>query len=164
MKKKVTVLILSILFMILDNTLMPFLAIREAYPSLLFVFAICYSIIYGKWSGVYIGVLCGLLQDIYLTSGLGINMLINMLLCLCAAFIGITIFKDKPLIPVISCFFLSILKGLAVFTVLYVATKQHISIRNVLYTSIYNTIVAIFMYKKIYALSNKDFMKENWRF
>lgn len=127
------------------------------------MFAVCYSIIAGSWSAVFIGVLSGLLQDVYLTNGLGINMLINMLICLIAAEIGKTIFKDKSLIPIISSFFLSILKGILMFAILYIV-KQYTDGKLILYISIYNMIVTIFMYKKVYKLSNVDFMMKNWKF
>ncbi|MGY0372639.1 rod shape-determining protein MreD [Clostridium sp. JNZ J1-5] len=163
MKKILTILILSVLFLILDNTLMPFIAIKGVYPSLLFVFAICYSIINESWSAIFIAVLTGLLQDIYLINGLGINMLLNMLICLIAAKVGKTIFKDKVIIPVIACFLLSILKGVLMFIILYVV-GQRINIRVILYSGIYNMICSIFMYKMVYKLCQKSFMVKNWRF
>ncbi|QGU94911.1 rod shape-determining protein MreD [Clostridium bovifaecis] len=163
MKKIITVLLLSILFLVLDNALMPFFSIKGAYPSLLFVFAVCYSIISGSWSSIYIGVLSGLLQDVYLINGLGINMLLNMLICLIAAEIGKTIFKDKSVVPIIACFFLSLLKGVLMFAILYVV-RQFIDVKLILYISIYNMIVAIFMYKKVYTLSKVNFMMKNWKF
>ena len=43
--KKWILIIISLVFLILDNSLMPFLAIKGAFPSLLFTFAIAYSII-----------------------------------------------------------------------------------------------------------------------
>ncbi|WMJ81038.1 rod shape-determining protein MreD [Clostridium sp. MB40-C1] len=163
MKKIVTLVLLSILFCILDNSLMPFLQVKGCYPSLLFVFVICYSIINDTWSGLILGVFSGLLQDIYLSNSLGINMLVNMLMCLLANKVGKSIFKDKFIVPVLSNFFISILKGLLVF-VIFCILKQHMPIKFVLYTSIYNGIVALFMYKKVYKLCQKDFMIKNWRF
>lgn len=163
MKKVFVLFLISVLFLVLDNALVPFFSIRGAYPSLLFVFALCYSIISGSWGAVFIGVFSGLLQDVYLINGLGINMLINMLICLMASRIGKTIFKDKSLIPVISCFLLSILKGILLYVMLYlVGQRTHLNI--ILYSSIYNMIVGIFMYKRIYKLSKKDFMIKNWKF
>lgn len=163
MKKIVTLLCLSILFAILDNALMPFLSIKGAYPSLLFIFALCYSIINGSWSAVFIGILSGLLQDIYLINGLGINLLVNMLMCLIAAKVGKTIFKDKSIIPIISCFLLSLLKGICILSILYIIGK-HVYFRVILYRSIYNIIVGIFMYKRVYKLCQKSFMVKNWEF
>jgi rod shape-determining protein MreD len=163
MKKIITLLCLSVLFAILDNALMPFLSIKGVYPSLLFTFAICYSIINGSWSAVLIGILSGILQDIYLMGGLGINLLLNMLICLIAAKIGKTIFKDKSIIPIISCFLLSLLKGISMFVILYII-GQHVYFRVILYRSIYSIIVAIFVYKRVYNLCKKSFMVKNWKF
>lgn len=163
MKKILTILILSVLLLILDNTLMPFIAINGVYPSLLFVFSVCYSIINGSWSAIFIGVFAGLLQDVYLVNGLGINMLLNMVICLIAAKVGKTIFKDKVIIPVIACFLLSILKGILMFVILYVI-GQRMNVRIILYSGIYNMIFSIFMYKIVYKLCQKSFMVKNWRF
>lgn len=163
MKKIVTLLGLSILFAILDNALMPFLTVRGVYPSLLFIFAICYSIINDSWSALFIGILSGLLQDIYLINGFGVSILVNMLMCLIAAKVGKTIFKDKSIIPIISCFLLSLLKGICIFIILYII-GEHVYVRVVLYRSVYNGLVAIFMYKRVYKLCQKDFMVKNWRF
>lgn len=163
MKKILTLILLSILFLVLDNAFMPFLAIKGYYPSLLFVFAICYSIINGSWSGVFLGIFCGLLQDIYLTNSLGINMFLNMGMCLTASKIGKNIFKDKSLVPIATCFLLNLLKGVFMFVILYVL-GEYIEIKRVLFISVYNMIVAIFMYKRVYKLCQKDFMVKNWRF
>lgn len=163
MKKIITIFLLSILFLVLDNSLMPFLSIKEVYPSLLFVFAVCYSIIFGSWSAVFIGVFTGVLQDVYFLNGFGINMFLNMLICLIASKIGQMIFKDKSLIPIISCFFLSLLKGILMFGILYII-GQRIGIKSIFFVSIYNTIVGILMYKRVYALSQKSFMIKKWKF
>lgn len=163
MRKVFTILFLSILFLILDNAIMPFMSIKGIYPSLLFVFVICYSIINGKIIGVIIGVTSGLLQDVYLSNGIGINMLINMLICVIAAEVGKTIFKDKAIIPVTTCFFLSFLKGILMFCILYIL-GQRIHINVILYRSLYNMVIGFFMYKRIYKLCEKDFMMKNWKF
>ena len=63
--KKWILFLISLVLLILDNSFMPFLAIKGAFPSLLFVCAIAYPIINGKKEAVFIGVISGLLQDIY---------------------------------------------------------------------------------------------------
>ena len=63
--KKVILVLISILLLILDNSVMPFLSIYGAFPSLLFTFAVLYSIINGAEDALFIGVVSGLLQDIF---------------------------------------------------------------------------------------------------
>jgi len=163
MKRILTVVFLCILFLILDNTLMPLLKINGAYPSLIFTFALCYSIVNSPKEAVIIGVFTGALQDVFFMNCFGINMLTNMLMCLVASQIGKSIFIEKSFLPIISSFLLSIGKGLIVFCILFLI-KQYTNMEAVFYIGIYNLIVSIFMYKFTYKLSQKEYMKKEWKF
>lgn len=163
MKKICALFSLIILFFILDNTVMPFLAIRGGYPSLLLVFCICYSMINGSWAGLWIGVVCGLLQDVYFLNVFGINGFATMIVCCIAGYIGQNLFKERTVIPIISSFFLSFLKGLIVLAILYLMNLG-IHLDRILVQSIYNFVICIFMYGRVYALCQKDFMKKKWKF
>lgn len=163
MKRILTIVLLCILFLILDNTLMPLLKINGAYPSLLFVFALCYSIVSSPRDAIIIGVFTGALQDVYFLNAFGINMLCNMLMCFVAANIGKSIFIEKSFFPIISSFALSLVKGLIVFCIL-VLIKQYINMEVIIYQAIYNLVVCIFMYKFAYKLSQKQYMKREWKF
>lgn len=163
MKRILTVVFLCILFLILDNTLMPFLKIYGAYPSLIFTFALCYSIVSSPQDAVMIGVFTGALQDVYFLNGFGINMFSNMLMCVLAAKIGKSIFIEKSFLPIVSSFALSLVKGIMVFSILFFI-KQYTHIEVILYHGIYNLVVSIFMYRFTYKLSQKGYMKKEWRF
>lgn len=163
MKKICTLILLSILFLVLDNALMPFLAIKGSYPSLLFIFAICYSIIDDSWNAILIGIFTGFLQDIYLNNALGINMFINMLMCFIASSVGKSIFKDKALIPIVSSFFFILIKGCIIFCILYILGTKFSPV-TIIYTGIYGTVITIFMYKRVYKLCQKRYMIKNWKF
>jgi rod shape-determining protein MreD len=152
-----------VLFLILDSTLVPFFAIRGYYPSLLLLFAIFYSIINGSWDGLWIGIFSGILQDIYFFNGFGVNAFSNMLICTAAGFIGIGIFKEKSLIPIVSSFALTLGKGIIVYAVLYVA-KVYTPFENIIFNSLYSMVVSVFMYKTIYRLCSKEYMQKKWSF
>ena len=149
--------------MILDNALMPFISIKGVYPSLLFLFVICFSIINGSKSAVVLGIFSGLLQDIYFIDGIGINMLLNMIICLIAARIGGTIFKDKAIIPVLTCILLMLLKGIFMLIILYIL-GHHVYLKIIVYRSIYSIPFSILMYIIVYKLCERPFMVKNWRF
>lgn len=176
--KRITITILIMIgFLIMDVTLVPlvfssinillghmhFPVVMDTYPSILFVFIICYSIINGKYDGLWVGIVAGFLQDIYFSRGFGINSLTNMLVCITAGLIGVSIFKDKRFIPIISTFFLSLGKGIIVYIIL-VLVGLTFNPYNVLYTSIYNFIIAIFMYNFTYKLTQKKCMRKKWKF
>lgn len=162
MKKWVLILI-SLVLLILDNSLIPFLAIKGAYPSLLFVFAIAYSIINGRSEAVVIGVISGLMQDIFFYNGFGINALINMIICLIAAIIGENIYREKKLIPVISVILLYLLKILAVFTIFKLMGRS-INIQVGMFTALYSSVVMFLGYDFVLRIYNIEYKKRSWRF
>lgn len=162
MKTWILVLI-SLLLLILDNSLMPFFSIKGAYPTLIFTFAIAYSIIYGRKEAVIIGVTSGMLQDIFFYNGFGVNSLINMLLCLLAAIIGENIYREKKLIPVVSMVFLSLLKVFAIALILKLSDKT-VNGTIGIYSSIYNAVVMFLGYNFVLRLYDNNDKKKSWRF
>lgn len=161
--KKWVVILISIILLILDNSLMPFIAIRGAFPSLLFIFAISYSLINGGREAVIIGVLSGFLQDIFFYNGMGINLLSNLLLCIFAAFVGENIFKNKKLIPVLTMLIVSILKVLLVYLFMKI-NGDKININIALMSAVYNMVVMYFVYKSILKLCDEENRQSLWRF
>ena len=161
MRKWILVLI-SIILLILDKSFIPFLAIKGAYPSLLFTFAIAYSIINGKKEAVIIGVLSGVLQDIFFYNGFGINSLTNMLLCLIAAIIGENIYKEKKLIPVVVSVIFYLIKVLAIGGIFSLMDIK-INIGIGVLTAFYSGIIMFLSYNQIYRLYDNDYKKSNWR-
>lgn len=161
--KKCILIIISLVLLILDNSLMPFLAIKGVYPSLLFTFAIAYSIINGKSEAVFIGVISGLMQDVYFYNGFGINSLVNMLVCLLAAVIGENIYREKKLIPVISIVLLYILRVFSIFILLKLAGKT-IDIGVGIYSSIYSAVVMFLGYDFVLRLYKNNHRERSWRF
>jgi len=161
--KKWVVILVSIILLILDNALMPFVAIRGAFPSLLFVFAISYSLIKGCREAIMIGVLSGLLQDIFFYNGMGVNSLSNLLLCVFAAIIGENIFKNKKLIPVLTIFLLSIIKVGFIYIVMGLGGNK-ININMALLSAVYNTVVMFLGYNFVLKLCDEEYRRNSWRF
>jgi rod shape-determining protein MreD len=163
MAKRIVLITVSIILLILDNALAPFIAIKGAWPSLLFIFAISYSVINGKREGVLIGVISGLLQDIFFYKLLGVNALINMLCCLGAGFVGEGIWRDKKLVPVITIFVGTILKYLGVF-IIFSAFHISMSFLRGGITALYNSIIMLLAYKTILKFFDREDMRKAWRF
>ncbi|MBE6053928.1 MAG: rod shape-determining protein MreD [Clostridium sartagoforme] len=161
--KRWILFLISLVLLVLDNSFMPFLAIKGVYPSLLFTFAIAYSIINGRKEAVIIGVMSGLLQDIYFYEGLGANALVNMLICLLAAVIGENIYRNKKLIPTISMMFLYILKVLSLFIILKMSGKV-INLELGIYASLYSAIIMFLGYNFVLRLYDTNYKKKSWRF
>ncbi|WP_026884841.1 rod shape-determining protein MreD [Clostridium akagii] len=163
MKKVVILTILIFALEVLDNSMVPFFSVYGYYPSLLFLFVISYSIINDRWSALKVGLISGALQDLFFINGFGVNMLVNMLLCVLAGEIGRNLFKEKRLIPILTILGLTFFKGILVYIILY-----FIGIKVMLYSSvfvaIYSFVLAIFVYKPIYRLCQKPYMIKKWKF
>lgn len=161
--KRVVLLLLCILFLVLDNTLAPFFSIKGIYPSILFTFIILFSIINGYWESTFVGVLAGVLQDSYFIHCFGINCFSNVLLCILASFIGSNIYKQRRFVPVIIMFLMTILKYIIIYFMGKVLNVI-VPIQGIFIMAFYNMIIGLFIYGWVYRLSNKDFMKRQWKF
>lgn len=159
--KKLILILISILILIIDNSLMPFFSIKGSYPSLLFVFSIAYSIITNKKEAITIGIISGFLQDIFFSQILGLNALINMLLCFLAAMIGENIYKEKRLIPTMSISVIYILKIL-IIGIIFKLIDKTINIQIGLYTSIYSSVIMFIVYKYILLICNNENKQKSW--
>ena len=161
--EKLIIILVSIVLLILDNSLMPFFSINGAYPSLLFVAAITYSMINGTEKAVFAGVVSGILQDIFFFNGFGVNSLLNLFLCLFAAQIGAGIVKNKRLIPVISVFIITMLKFIGIFIVFYILNIQ-IQFSKSIIMAVYNSVIMFFAYKVVLNVYDDEYSKRRWRF
>lgn len=161
--KRIIIIAISLFLLILENTILPSYSIMQGYPSILFVFAIAFSIINGKEDAMFIGIVSGLLQDLFFINGFGINLLVNFLLCLLAAKIGEGIFKNNRIIPVISCLIISMLK-IVMIAVLFIPFGKKINLNMAVMSAILNTIVMVIGYKFVLTTSKKYWKKDEWRF
>ena len=156
--KRLVLIVISIILLILDNSLIPFFSRKGIYPNLLFVFSVGYSVINGKEEGIKIGVISGLLQDIFFFNVFGINALVNMFCCFIAGVVGEGIWKDKKLIPTITVFCVTILKFLVVYIIFYFI-KIHIELLRGIFVAIYNSVIIFLVYKVIIKLSEIEYKK-----
>lgn len=161
--EKLIIILVSIGLVILDNSLVPFFSIKGAYPSLLFTFAIAFSLINKKEKAVFIGVVSGVLQDIFFFNGFGVNSLVNLLLCLLASIIGAGIIKNKRLIPVILTFFITIIKYTAIFAIFHLLNME-VDLSKSIIMGIYNAVVMFFVYRLVIKIYDDEYTKQRWRF
>ena len=117
---KLILILVSIGLAILDNSVIPFMSIKGGYPSLLFTFAIAYSLVNKREKTVFMGMVSGILQDIFFFNGFGVNCFLNLLLCFLASLIGESMIKNKRMVPVVSMFVLTILKYIGIFIIFYI--------------------------------------------
>lgn len=161
--KRICLIIILVLLLIIDNTLLPSYSISGAFPSLLFVFSMAYSIIRGKNEAVFIGVVSGFLQDLFFFSGFGVNLFLNTLLCLLCAKFGESIFKENRIVPILIALFVSTLKVLGV-VIIFKLFAISIDMKVALLSAVLNTICMMLFYRLILKMLDKYLDRNTWRF
>ena len=161
--EKLILILVSIGLAILDNSVIPFMSIKGGYPSLLFTFAIAYSLVNKREKTVFMGMVSGILQDIFFFNGFGVNCFLNLLLCFLASLIGESMIKNKRMVPVVSMFVLTILKYIGIFIIFYILNIK-LELFNCIYMALYNAVVMFFGYKYIINIYDDEYTKQRWRF
>lgn len=161
--EKLILILVSIGLAILDNSIIPFFSIRGGYPSLLFTFAIAYSLVNKREKSVFIGVVSGVIQDIFFFNGFGVNCFLNLLLCFLASLIGEGMIKNKRMVPVVSMFVITMLKYIGVFAVFYILNIK-LDLSKSVYMALYNAMVMFLGYKYIINIYDDEYSKQQWRF
>ena len=161
--KRIYLIIILVLLLIIDNTLLPSYSIAGAFPSLLFVFAMAYSVIRGKNEALFIGIVSGFLQDLFFFSGFGVNLFLNTLLCLLCAKIGESIFKENRIVPILIALFISTLKVLGV-VIIFILFAISIDMKVALLSAVLNTICMMLFYRFILNMLDKYLDRNTWRF
>lgn len=161
--KKIILILICISLLIIDNSIIPFFAIKGVFGSSLFVFSLAISINSNKWDALTVGVISGLLQDIFFANVIGINSLVNMFLCLGCSILGESIFKNKSIIPVVISFVATLIKYILIYLIGYFINMD-ISMNGIKIMCIYNVFIMFVIYKQVYKFANKDIMKEPWSF
>ena len=149
--KRIYLIIILVLLLIIDNTLLPSYSIAGAFPSLLFVFAMAYSVIRGKNEALFIGIVSGFLQDLFFFSGFG-----------CAK-IGESIFKENRIVPILIALFISTLKVLGV-VIIFKLFAISIDMKVALLSAVLNTICMMLFYRFILNMLDKYLDRNTWRF
>lgn len=162
-KKILLMILVMVVLLILDTSFIPFLSFYSEYGSLLFTFAIAYSIIRGKKEAIFMGIASGFFQDIFFYNGLGVNLICNLITCYLAAIIGEKIYRTKKVIPVFSIILLTIIKVFVCYIVLKIS-GIYININTSLISSIYNLFIMFLGYDLVLKLYDTEESKNSWRF
>ena len=84
---------------VLQSTIFARINLFGVIPDLILVVTVCFGLLYGSLSGLYVGLAGGFLLDLAGGGILGINVLTKALLGYGAGYVGKTVFKDNIFIP-----------------------------------------------------------------
>ncbi len=143
-------ILLSILIVIIQTTILPFLRISGIVLSLPLIFLISGTVVFGHWKGLKIAVYLGVLLDIMIGKGLGVYVFLFLIISYLISTFEEKIFKDNFITPIILFFSSSFFEVFYFATYKYLSTAYIMPFNNFLFTSIvyalYNSVFGILIY------------------
>ncbi len=156
-------ILFSLIIVIIQTTILPFLKIGGVVMSLPLIFLISGTVVFGHWKGLRISVYLGILLDVLIGKGLGVYIFLYLIISYVISSFEEKIFKDNFITPIILFVFSSIFELIFFSIFKYISTGYFMSfntfIFNIIVYSLYNSIVGI----PIYAYFMKKYMGYSMR-
>ena len=154
--------------MIFQSTLLPFLQVFGIKPDTLMVLVCCFGLLGGSYYGLFTGLAGGLLQDILYGGSIGVAAFQYMIIGYLMGLLYERIIPGKVLIPALSVFCGSVVRGLFMMAYLYFSRLQ-ISVNVglslvVLPEALYSALFMPLIFFLMSLLFRQRFMKKRWSF
>ncbi|KMT21539.1 rod shape-determining protein MreD [Clostridium cylindrosporum] len=169
MYKKIGLIVfLSILVNILQQTIFSNIKIFAINMDIVLTFIICYSLIREDVECVMVALLCGLIRDSFFPGIFGLNTIVYLVTAYILCQIERKIYKDALLIPMLSAFVFTVLKGILYYAYLYTASIQFEFVSHFMYVvpieAILNSIISIIVFRFVTKIDTIKFMQQEWKF
>lgn len=161
--RKIFVFLTVIFWLLLDQTLLPFLSVLDSSGSLLFTFMGLFMLMTDEQDAFYIGLVTGVMQDLFFPYAFGLNTILNILLFLGLSKIGLTLKEGKKTVPVLS---LAVAQGVKTLIILLVFWLFGIrgNYFSLVVTPLYTAVLALLLYRMSVSYSRIPVIKKEWRF
>lgn len=161
--RKIFIFLTVLLWLLLDQTLLPFLSVYESSGSILFTFMGLFMLMTDEQDAFYVGLITGLMQDLFFPYVFGLNTLLNVLLFLILSKIGLTLKKGKKTMPVLSVSIAQGIKTLIIILVLYIFGIKG-NYFALIIMPLYTAVLSIILYGPSVSYSRIPIVKKEWRF
>ena len=147
------VILILLLNFIFQSTILQHFKVLGVVPNTALILVVIYGILKGKYKGAFIGLAAGLVQDIFFGGPIGLNALIYFSIGYTSGLLDDKVFKENLALP-----FLTIIISTVAYHGMYYLFMLFLSkdasfismIKDILLIEmVYNSVLAIFLYKKI---------------
>lgn len=147
---------LLLLTLIIQATILPFIAINGIKPDLLLIVVVSTALLLGKEKGVGMGFFSGLLQDLASGNIFGLNVLSKLATGYIFGLAERKVFKEHLLLPIFAMALATVFNNMAMLAILFIlGYKVDISAtltQTVLPVLGYNMLVSIPVHQVVYRL------------
>jgi len=161
--RKMFIFLTVLLWLLLDQTLLPFLSVYESSGSLLFTFMGLFMLMTDEEDALYVGLITGLMQDLFFPYVFGLNTLLNVLLFLILSKIGLTLKEGKKTMPILSVSIAQGIKTLIIILVLWIFGIKG-NYFAIIIMPLYTAALSIILYRPSVSYSRIPIVKKEWRF
>ncbi|MBR0574773.1 rod shape-determining protein MreD [Proteiniclasticum sp. BAD-10] len=161
--RKILIILVALVLLVLDQTVMPFLAVYDSYASLVFTFFGLYAVTTDAEDAVFLALVTGILQDLLFPYIFGLHTFLNLFLFLAMSRLGNSLKEGKKTLPV---FFVTVAQGIK--TLLFLGILYLLGIRGnplaLMIMPAYTFLLAIVLYKRMIAFGRIPIIKREWKF
>lgn len=161
--RKIFLLLTVLVWLVLDQTLLPFVSVFESSGSLLFSFMGLFMLMTDEQDAFYIGIISGVAQDLFFPYAFGLNTMLNVALFLILTRIGLTLKEGKKAVPVLSVSIAQGIKTLVIFLIFWLFGIRG-NYMSILVMPFYTLILTFLLYRMTVAFSRIPLVKKEWRF
>lgn len=168
MKKFPVLFIISILFVIIQHSIIWRFPILGYVPDIVFVYIVCFSLVRNEVESIAVALFTGIIRDSFFPGIFGISTIIYILTAYLVGIIQKRIYRDSIIVPILINFFSTYLKGFISFAYFYLLSYKYdlskFAFEVNIVESLYNSIISIFIYKIILKYNDSKLLKQDWKF
>lgn len=161
--RKIFIFLTVVFWLLLDQTLLPFLTVFQSSGSLLFTFMGLFMLMTDEEDAFYVGLITGIMQDLYFPYAFGLNTLLNVLLFLGLSKVGLSLKEGRKAIPVLAVSIAQGIKTIVIILILWLLGIRG-NYYSVIIMPLYTSVLALFMYRMSVSYSRIPLIKKEWRF
>ncbi len=162
MKDRYLILI-SLLIVILQTSVLPFLKIEGVVLSLPLIFLISGTVVFGHWKGLRIAIYLGLFLDVLIGRGLGLYVFLYLVISYVISSFEEKIFKDNFITPIILFVFSSFFEVFYFACFKYLTTTYFVSFHHFMFNFIVYALLNCVFGIPVYAYLMKKYMGYSMR-
>lgn len=167
-KKYSLILLMSIGICILQQAVLSRITLMGYTFDSVYVFLICYALTGQEIDTFIMAILCGLVRDSFFPHIFGLNSIVYVTSVFIIVQINKRIYKSILLIPFFITALFTLYKGLVYFSYFYISSLKFDFMKDtlgvLLYESIYNAILSLFLYRVIVKIVNSKIIQHEWKF
>lgn len=168
MKKIPLLFLISILFIIVQQTFLWKFSIFGAVPDIVFVYIVCFALVRNELESILVALFTGVVRDSFFPGVFGINTIVYILAAYFVGLIQKRIYKDSIIVPMFISFVGTYLKGMISFAFFYLLSYtfdfNRIAFETNIIESLCNSLISILIFKLILKYNDSKLLKQDWKF